>query len=263
VAAREPVGVIPAKPDAPVLVLPGQRLERQVDTSLLGVKHERSAARGMAENQQFRRPQIQARLTGSLRVVDPREHQQTRLHRPGGETVDRLRNGEPALHRDQTLAHRLPLSLACPAHDASRAPALTRTGCDVVNPIGPAADRPWRVVEREQQAPAGVHQPADPGRAVLGGQVQVEHARAEPGILDVEAGHHARDEAVGVGQPEQVGEYVADCGEVVVLGWVAENALRAGVAQYPGGDGVPFGVIAVEQPRWPTRAASRRVSSPD
>ena len=75
VAAGKPPGIIPGEPDAPVFILPGQCLERQVDAGLLALHHERGPAPRMTEDQQLCRPQLKADIACALPVVDTREHQ--------------------------------------------------------------------------------------------------------------------------------------------------------------------------------------------
>jgi hypothetical protein len=104
-AVRKPMGVIPGETDTPVFVLPGQRLERQIDADWLALLHERRAASWVAEDQQLGRTQVQASVVCAFLVVDAGEYQQACRDRCGRETIDRLGNGKPALYRDQSVAH--------------------------------------------------------------------------------------------------------------------------------------------------------------
>lgn len=104
-ALRKPLGVIPGEPDAPVFVLPGQRLERQIDAGWLAFLHERRAACWVTEEQQLGGTQIQASVECAFLVIDAGEYQQARRGRRGREMIDRLGNGKPALYSDQAVAH--------------------------------------------------------------------------------------------------------------------------------------------------------------
>jgi hypothetical protein len=104
-ALCKPLCVIPGEPDAPVFVLPRERLERQVNPGWLAFLHERRAASRVAEEQQLGGTQMQASVERAFLVIDAGEHQQARRSRRGRETIDGLGHGKPALHSDQSVAH--------------------------------------------------------------------------------------------------------------------------------------------------------------
>lgn len=108
--------------------------------------------------------------------------------------------------------------------------------------------------EVEEQAAAGVHQRAEPGGDAADDQVDIGHSGADQRVVvaaghrvpHVKPGHHAGEIAVGVGQPREVGDDVAQRGNVAGEAAAGEHPLGPSVVQDAGGHRMAFGVIAVE-----------------
>jgi hypothetical protein len=90
-----------------------------------------------------------------------------------------------------------------------------------------------------------------PGVAVGGVQVEVGHASPEQRVslaevgVDVETGDHRGDAPARLVHAQPFGHGVAEGLVTVVRG--AERDLRHGVVQDPGTDGMPFGVVGVQE----------------
>ena len=121
----------------------------------------------------------------------------------------------------------------------------------------PDSIRPRRDVEAagftevEEHGPGVVQQGEDARGTVGGVQVEVGHAPPEQRVslsevvVDVETGEHRGDAPARLVHAQQFGHGVAE-GLVTVVG-AAERDLRHGVAQHPGTDRMPFGVVGVEE----------------
>ncbi len=99
--------------------------------------------------------------------------------------------------------------------------------------------------------PSVVQQRAHARGSVRGVQVEIGHAPPEQRmslpevVVDVETGDHRGDAMAWLVHAQQLEHGVAESPAALID--AAERDLRHGVAQHPGTDGMPFGVIAVEE----------------
>jgi hypothetical protein len=103
VTAGEIGRIVVRQPGRALLVLPDQRLQRQVDADGLRLLHQRRAALGVAEDEQISRPQIHADGGSACGVIDMGKHGEALGLHLGLEPLHRVRGSKTALDGDESV----------------------------------------------------------------------------------------------------------------------------------------------------------------